>query len=69
MLLKTRLKFNLLYFYLICFNERSGHSAIIDPLGVTLFEKAHQSVVHTQTISKVYLNKIRESLPFLKDRD
>jgi predicted amidohydrolase len=47
----------------------SGHSAIIDMLGVTLFEKTHQPAVHTQTLSKIYLNKIRESLPFLKDRD
>jgi hypothetical protein len=38
-------------------------------LGVTLFEKTHQPAVHTQTLSKIYLNKIRESLPFLKDRD
>ena len=50
-------------------NYNSGHSSITDALGVRIFEKAHEPIVHTHTLSKVYLNKTRENLPFLKDRD
>lgn len=50
-------------------NYNSGHSAIIDPKGEVLFEKTHSAAIHTHKISKKYLAKVRESLPFLGDRD
>lgn len=50
-------------------NYYSGHSAIIDPKGETLFEKAHSEAVHTHKLSKKYLAKVRKTLPFLMDRD
>ena len=50
-------------------NYYSGNSAIIDPKGDTLFEKAHSEAIHTHKLSKKYLAKVRESLPFLMDRD
>lgn len=50
-------------------NYYSGHSAIIDPKGETWFEKEHSEAVHTHKLSKKYLAKVRESLPFLMDKD
>jgi predicted amidohydrolase len=50
-------------------NYYSGHSAIIEPQGEKLFEKAHVEVIHTHRLSKIYLHKTREKLPFLMDRD
>ena len=50
-------------------NYYSGNSAIIDPKGERLFEKAHVEVTHTHRLSKIFLSKTREKLPFLVDRD
>jgi predicted amidohydrolase len=47
----------------------SGCSAIIDPKGKVLFEKSHQEVVQTITLSKSNLQKTRARFPFLQDGD
>lgn len=46
-----------------------GESSLIDPKGEILFREEHYECTHTFTLSWHHLNHIRESLPFLKDRD
>ncbi len=47
----------------------SGNSALIDPLGNTVWEMQHDRAVYTATLSSDYLHEVREKLPFLIDRD
>lgn len=47
----------------------SGESSLIDPKGDVLIREEHTKCVKTFTLSQDHLNHIRESLPFLKDRD
>ncbi len=47
----------------------SGDSMILDPLGTPLYQKEHGEEIHTLTLDKSNLDKIREQLPFLRDAD
>ncbi|MBX7108720.1 MAG: amidohydrolase [Chitinophagales bacterium] len=47
----------------------TGESSVIDPKGEVLIREHRQEVVKTFALSGRQLAKIRESLPFLKDRD
>jgi predicted amidohydrolase len=47
----------------------SGNSLVIDPLGQVLFHMADDEDVNTITLSKEYLNEVREKFPFWKDGD
>lgn len=47
----------------------SGDSAVIDPMGETLFEKSDEEAIQTVTLSKEYLQEVRTNLPFLEDKD
>jgi len=47
----------------------SGDSSVIDPLGELIYQKAHDEVVKTFTLSKDRLEIIRNSYPFLGDGD
>jgi len=47
----------------------SGNSLVIDPLGQVLYHMSDDEDVNTVTISKDYLNEVREKFPFWKDRD
>ncbi len=48
----------------------NGDSCIIDPgWNKTLWHQERSEVVHTMTLSKSHLNKVREKLPFSKDAD
>ena len=47
----------------------SGDSMILDPLGTPLYQKEHGEDIHTLTLDKSNLDKIREQLPFLRDAD
>lgn len=47
----------------------SGNSAIIDPMGLRLWECEHERAVYTHTLSAQYLNDVRTRLPFQQDRD
>lgn len=47
----------------------SGDSLLINPLGETLYTKAHEEDVYTFTLDKEPLETIRKQLPFLKDGD
>jgi omega-amidase len=47
----------------------SGNSMVINALGETLYHKAHDEDVFTITLDKEPLEKIRTSIPFLKDAD
>lgn len=51
-------------------NNYSGHSAVIDPLGEILaFDSSAGVTTLTQVLSKDKLETVRETLPFLKDKD
>jgi omega-amidase len=47
----------------------SGESSLVDPRGEIWFREAHHECIHSFTLAYHHLNHIRESLPFLKDRD
>lgn len=47
----------------------SGNSAIIDPLGHSLYENSDEEMLHQLHISYSLLNKTRLSFPFLNDMD
>lgn len=47
----------------------SGNSLVIDPLGQVLYHMSDSEDVNTVTISKDYLNEVREKFPFWKDGD
>ena len=47
----------------------SGNSLVIDPLGQVLYHMPDDEDVNTVTISKDYLNEVREKFPFCKDGD
>ena len=50
--------------------EYNGDSCVIDPAWrQTLFHREKVEEVHTTILSKDHLQKVRSSLPFLKDRD
>jgi len=46
-----------------------GNSLVIDPLGQVLYHMSDDEDVNTVTISKDYLNEVREKFPFWKDGD
>lgn len=47
----------------------SGNSLVVNPMGNIVGETVHQEAIMTYTLSKDYLNLIRQKLPFLGDRD
>ncbi|MEO6168071.1 MAG: amidohydrolase [Chitinophagales bacterium] len=47
----------------------SGESSLIDPKGEVLIRESHHEQTYTFSLSYHHLNQIRETLPFLKDRD
>jgi predicted amidohydrolase len=47
----------------------SGDSAVIDPIGDTIFEIKNGAATHISNLEKTHLQEIRTRLPFLKDRD
>ena len=47
----------------------SGDSMVINPLGETIYTKAHEADVFTFTLEKESLLSIRKHLPLLKDAD
>jgi len=47
----------------------SGNSLVIDPSGQVLYHMPDDEDVNTVTISKDYLNEVREKFPFWKDGD
>jgi omega-amidase len=47
----------------------SGDSALIDPAGEILYQKADEEDIFQATISLDHIKEVREKLPFLKDRD
>jgi omega-amidase len=47
----------------------SGNSLVIDPLGQVLYHMADEEDVNTVTLSKEFLNEVREKFPFWKDGD
>jgi len=47
----------------------SGDSMVIDPLGEILFTKKDEPCIHTISLEKESLQRIREQFPFLKDGD
>ncbi len=47
----------------------SGDSMVINPVGEVLYHKAHDEDIHTITLQKEELEKIREKMPFWKDAD
>ena len=47
----------------------SGNSLVIDPLGQVLYHMADEEDTNTITLSKDFLNEIREKFPFWKDGD
>jgi omega-amidase len=49
-------------------HEYNGHSQVIDPLGAVL-QRSEIEEVFTVTLDKKNLKHIRQSFPFLKDRD
>jgi predicted amidohydrolase len=47
----------------------SGESSLINALGETLYTNSHIEDIYTTSISKYELNKVRNQLPFLNDKD
>jgi predicted amidohydrolase len=47
----------------------SGDSAVIDPMGETVWERSHDEAVETVTISRQVIYETRRKFPFLADRD
>ncbi len=50
-------------------NSYTGDSSVFGPLGETLWQHSGTAVVHTVTLDKQALQKVRTSLPFLSDAD
>jgi predicted amidohydrolase len=50
-------------------NYYSGDSSLINALGETLYTNSHIEDIYTTTISKYDLDKVRNQLPFLNDKD
>ena len=50
-------------------NYYSGESKLVNALGETLYINSHVEDIYTTTISKYELNKVRDQLPFLNDKD
>ncbi len=50
-------------------NYYSGDSSLINALGETLYTNSHIEDIYTTSISKYELNKVRDNLPFLNDKD
>jgi predicted amidohydrolase len=49
--------------------NHSGDSMVVNALGETLYHKANDEDIFTITLNKEPLEKIRASIPFLKDAD
>jgi omega-amidase len=47
----------------------SGESSLVNALGETLYINSHVEDVYSTTITKYELNKVRNLLPFLNDKD
>lgn len=47
----------------------SGDSAVIDPMGETLWERSDEESIQTVTLSRQLIYETRRKFPFLKDRD
>jgi predicted amidohydrolase len=47
----------------------SGDSMIVDPMGETLYHKAHEEDIFTIALHKSKLEEVRNKLPFWKDGD
>ncbi|MCY7310775.1 MAG: nitrilase family protein [Chitinophagaceae bacterium] len=47
----------------------SGESMIVDPMGEVLYTKKEEEDIFTMALDKIYLQNVREKLPFLKDAD
>ena len=47
----------------------SGESMIVDPMGEVLYTKKEEEDIFTMALDKIYLENVREKLPFLKDAD
>jgi len=50
-------------------NYYSGDSSLINALGETLYTNSHIEDIYSTTISKYELDKVRNQLPFLNDKD
>lgn len=50
-------------------NNYTGDSSVFGPLGETIWQQSGDAVCHTVTLDKDELDKVRTSLPFLKDAD
>jgi omega-amidase len=50
-------------------NYYSGDSMVVDPMGKTMYEKAHEEDVYTITLQKDNIDEIRRQFPFWKDAD
>lgn len=50
-------------------NYYSGDSSLINALGETLYTNSHIEDTYTTSISKYELDKVRNQLPFLNDKD
>ena len=50
-------------------NYYSGDSSLINALGETLYTNSHIEEIYTTNISKYDLDKVRNQLPFLNDKD
>lgn len=47
----------------------SGCSIVVNPLGMVLYEKEDEEVIHTSILQKEELDQIRKKYPFWKDAD
>jgi predicted amidohydrolase len=47
----------------------NGDTSLVNALGETLYINSQTEDVFTTTLSKLELSKVRNSLPFLKDKD
>jgi len=47
----------------------SGESMIVDPMGEVLYTKMEDEDIFTMALDKIYLQNVREKIPFLKDAD
>lgn len=47
----------------------SGDSSIFGPMGDVIWQQSNDPVVHTATLQRETLNKVRSKLPFLNDAD
>ncbi|TAF54230.1 MAG: amidohydrolase [Sphingobacteriia bacterium] len=47
----------------------SGDSRVLDPLGNLLWTAESENGIHTETLTKTHLQRVREQFPFWKDGD